>query len=206
MLPPVHLSWQVWACCATVLPAHACMYVAVLPFHCQFNPQGFNQACHKLGPSCAQPHVCPRSCMLQVARDGTELARRTVPGAFGVVHYNGKLYVTQYLSTNTVAGASTGSGVAVLKTSDLTFVTTLKPPAGLPARSFQDNDSGYSGIAVSPTGMLYVADQIWKRVGTSAPNTAFPFTPSPVSPTQSPAAEIVSPGLWFFDRVLQRQV
>lgn len=183
------------------------MYVAVLPFHCQFNPQGFNQACHKLGPSCAQPPVCPRSCMLQVAPDGTELARRTVPGAFGVVHYNGKLYVTQYLSTNTVAGTSTGSGVAVLRSSDVTFITTLKPPADL-VRVFQEDDSGYSGIAVSPTGMLYVADQIWKRVGTggspTAPNTPLPFLPSPVSPSQS--ATNVTSGLWLFDRVLQRQV
>lgn len=145
--------------------------------------------------------------MLQVAPDGTELARATVPGAFGVAHYNGNLYVTQYLSTSTVAGTSTGSGVAVLRSSDVTFITTLKPPADL-VRVFQENDSGYSGIAVSPTGMLYVADQIWKRVGTggtpTAPNTPLPFLPSPVSPSQS--ATDVTSGLWLFDRVLQRQV
>lgn len=139
---------------------------------------------------------------VQVAPDGTELSRTTVTGAWGVAHYNGRVYVEQYLSTTTVSGSSTGSGVAVLSASDLTLITTLKPPAGL-ARVYQDDDSGYSGVAVSPTGILYVADQLWKRVGSGG--SALPFTPAPVSPSQSPAASITT-GLWFFDRVLQRQV
>lgn len=135
---------------------------------------------------------------MQVNPDGTELERTTVAGAWGVAHYNGRVYVAQYLSTSTNAGNSTGSGVAVLLASDLTLITTLKPPASL-TRIFQDNDSGFSGLTVSATGILLVADQIWNRI---LPTAGAPYTPSPVNQAATP----ITSGTWFFDRVLQRQV
>jgi len=134
----------------------------------------------------------------QIAPDGTQVASATVGGSWGVAHYNGKVYVAQYLSTSSTAASSTGSGVAVLQASNLQFITTLKPPPAL-ARIFQDTDSGYSGIAVSPTGTLYVADQLWMVITASAGS---PYLPSPVNAT---AVNITS-GQWFFDRVLMRQV
>lgn len=137
---------------------------------------------------------------LQVAPDGTELARTTVGGAWGLATYQGKVYVAQYLSTSGSAAGSTGSGVAVLDASDLSLITTLKPPATL-ERVWDDTDSGYSGVAISPTGILYVADQIWNRINSATSN---PFTPTPVSPSQT--ASQINSGRWFFDRVLQRQV
>lgn len=89
--------------------------------------------------------------------------------------------------------------MAVLEASNLQFIATLKPPTAL-ARTYQptNNDAGYSGIAVSPTGTLYVADQIWKRTVASSN----PFLPSPVNAT----ATTINSGTWFFDRVLIRQV
>jgi hypothetical protein len=145
-------------------------------------------------------YFCLILCM-QLDPNGVELARTPVAGAWGLATYRGKVYVAQYLSTTTAALNSVGSGVAVLDASNLALITTLKPPAAL-ARAFQDDDSGYSGVAISPTGTLYVCDQIWQLITANATNT---FTPAPVSPTQQ-ATLINSGNRWYFDRVLQRQV
>lgn len=141
---------------------------------------------------------------MQIDADGVELARTPVGGAWGLATYRGRVYVAQYLSTSTAALNSVGSGVAVLDAADLSLITTLKPPAAL-ARVFNDGDSGYSGVAISPTGTLYVCDQIWKLNTVVSNNPSTYFTPEPVSGTQT-ASPINDGGRWYFDRVLQRQL
>ena len=138
------------------------------------------------------------ACPFQLSPNGTELACTTLPEAWGLAHYNGRVYVAQFLSTSIVAETFTGSGVAVLRASNLELITTLKPPQTL-ARVTQDADSGYSGVAISPTGMLYVADQAWWWP-TFAPGAS--YVPGPVNATASPIIN----GTWAFDRVLMHQV
>jgi hypothetical protein len=142
---------------------------------------------------------------LQVSPTGQELARLSLPGAWGVAHYKGKVYVAQYLSTTTVIGPYTGSAVAVLDATTLQFITRLTPPPAL-ARIWQDGQSGYSGIAISPSGMLYVVDQIWRFVDVNSMGNQ--FIPAPVDPIYNPRQiNFVATGnKWYWDRVLMLQL
>jgi hypothetical protein len=143
---------------------------------------------------------------LQIDPNGDEVAQTPLAGAWGLAHFKGKVHVAQYLSTATTAGVPsyTGSAVAVLDATTLQFITQLTPPLAL-ARVYDNNDSGYSGLAISPSGMLYVADQIWKLVQVTANNAATFFTPSPVDPKFSPA-QIATTNRWYWDRVLMLQL
>jgi hypothetical protein len=141
----------------------------------------------------------------QIDPNGKELARTPLAQAWGVAHFKGKVYVAQYLGTTITAGVPTytGSAVAVLDATTLQFLTRLTPPLAL-ARVYNDIDSGYSGLVISPSGMLYVADQIWKLSQITG-IVATRFTPSPVDPQYSPT-QFTASNRWYWDRVLMLQL
>jgi hypothetical protein len=139
---------------------------------------------------------------MQVNSSGIFNQSVIVSGAWGVALYKDRVYVAQYLSNNTVGVGVNGSAVSVLKASDLSQVAFLKPPSNL-TRVHQDTDSGYTGLTVDPVaGKLYVVDQIWKWIPSSAGNF---FVVDPVPPALSPGQNITGAQV-LLDRVLVRNL
>jgi hypothetical protein len=103
-----------------------------------------------------------------VSGDLTTGSVATVNGAMDVAIFQSRLVVSQYL-----AGSST---VAVLNKSDLSLVSTLT--TGI-THSNTASDSGYSGIAVSSAGKIYVVDQVYAPTSNSYTPPATSFNPSP---------------------------
>ncbi|HTE20282.1 MAG TPA: HYR domain-containing protein [Armatimonadota bacterium] len=101
--------------------------------------------------------------VLKINANGTAAVRVTLPHtreAMDVALFQNRVYVTQYLSSDSV--------VTVLNKSDLSFAGRLN--TGIPhpysgAVPGTDVDNGYSGIAISRLGRIYVADQIFAVVG-----------------------------------------
>ena len=87
----------------------------------------------------------------------------SVSGAMDLALYGGKVYVTQYLSTS--------SAIAVLDGTTLSLLDTLNPT--ITHTYLGDGDNGYSGIAIDPTGRLYLADQIYDNTTVSGQNTLY---------------------------------
>ncbi|HVX11764.1 MAG TPA: DUF4214 domain-containing protein [Pirellulales bacterium] len=81
----------------------------------------------------------------------------SVSGAMDDALDGGQLYVTQYLGPD--------SEIAVLNTSDLSLSGTITDsPKGAYANTTPDSqgyDAGYSGIAISTSGQIYVAEQLY---------------------------------------------
>jgi len=103
--------------------------------------------------------------LIRISSDLSSYSTVGVAGAMDVALYGGNAYVTQY--GYHIAGSDNYS-IAVVDLSSFTQTDTLTP-TGIPARSSSTGtDSGLSGIAISSTGMLYVADQL--AVGTGASN------------------------------------
>jgi hypothetical protein len=89
--------------------------------------------------------------IFKISADGTQLLdSQSVTGAMDVALFGGKVYVSQYLANN--------SAISVNAASDLSFLETLT--TGF-IHTSTDSDSGYSGIDVSSTGKIFVADQIY---------------------------------------------
>lgn len=87
--------------------------------------------------------------VFRLAPDGSPTHAVGVNGAADIAIYGEHLYVTQYLANH--------SAIAVLDKHTMAMTVTLKTGIAHPNH---DADSGYSGIAISSTGVLYVADQI----------------------------------------------
>jgi hypothetical protein len=103
--------------------------------------------------------------LIRISSDLSSYTSVSVAGAMDLALYGGNAYVTQY--GYNIAGGDNYS-IAVVNLSSLTQIDTLTP-TGIPARSSSTGtDSGLSGITISSTGMLYVADQL--AVGTAASN------------------------------------
>ncbi|MET8942002.1 IPT/TIG domain-containing protein [Streptomyces sp. NPDC004542] len=92
-----------------------------------------------------------------------------VLGAMDVALFGGKLYVSQYLANN--------SQIAVLDAATLAPVDTLTIPAFPHPNTALD--TGYSGIDISNTGMIYVADQIYASVAGQVSDRLLVSSPLP---------------------------
>lgn len=90
--------------------------------------------------------------LLKIAPSLSTYTSTPVVEAMGVALYGSNVYVAQYNST--------ASSVAVLSSSNLTHIDTLTF-SGVPAHSNTSVDSGYSNVAISASGTLYVADQLF---------------------------------------------
>jgi hypothetical protein len=110
--------------------------------------------------------------------------------AMDVALYAGKAYVTEYLQSN--------STIAVFYTLDLSSagiitppITTLAGPSGKVSAYNSDagTDSGFSGIDISATGKVYVAEQLYNYV--------------PAAGSYTPPGGVAMTGTRiYFDRVL----
>ena len=96
--------------------------------------------------------------VFKISPDGLSVEKTaTVSGALDDAIFDGELYVTEYLGPN--------STIAVLKEADLSLVATITGvPIGAYANTTPDAqgyDAGYSGIDISASGKVYVAEQLY---------------------------------------------
>ena len=93
--------------------------------------------------------------LYKIAPDLSSASSANVSGAMDVALFGGKAYVTQYL-----AGSS---DIEVLDASTLAAVETITIPGFV--HSNTSTDSGYSGIDISASGQIYLADQYYDNSG-----------------------------------------
>src|SRR5487761_738099 len=96
--------------------------------------------------------------VFKISADGLSVTKTAaVSGAMDDAIFDGKLYVVEYLGPN--------SSLEVLNESDLSLVNKITGvPIGAYANTTPDAqgyDAGYSGIAISPGGKVYVAEELY---------------------------------------------
>ncbi|HVX13072.1 MAG TPA: DUF4214 domain-containing protein [Pirellulales bacterium] len=96
--------------------------------------------------------------VFKISPNGTSLeAQASVNGAMDDALFDGRLFVTEYLGPN--------SAIAVLNDSNMSLVDTITDsPKGAYANTTPDAqgyDAGYSGIDISASGQIYVAEQLY---------------------------------------------
>lgn len=123
--------------------------------------------------------------VFKIPSDGnlTLATRVDVNGAMDLALFQGNVYVTQYLAAN--------STIAVLDQTSLALVDTIS--ANITGTYPTGEDSGFSGIDISATGELFVAEQIYDFVP-SAGN----YTP--------PGGTAMTGTRIYFDRVISTQL
>ncbi len=83
----------------------------------------------------------------------TTITSAPVTQAMDVALYNGNVYAVEY------NGGS--SAIAVLSQSNLSLLDTITLSGPSIGSNAPGSDSGFSGIDISPTGVMYVADQVF---------------------------------------------
>lgn len=112
--------------------------------------------------------------LYKVAPDGSSASYTAVPGAFDVTLAGVDAYVSQYGESDSGAGPA----VAVVDTATMAITSELSTGY---TNTNPSRDSGYSGIAISPQGSLYLADEFYSA--TSYSDMLLVSPPQPVPPT-----------------------
>ena len=118
--------------------------------------------------------------------------------SMGIALFAGNAYVTEYLASDSAIGVFNMSNLAPAG-----VITLPNPtgPSGFNATFPTGSDSGYSGIAISPTGQIYVAEQIYNTTSSSfSPNGTTAITGNSIifdrimvsSPLSLPVVSVVS--------------
>lgn len=119
----------------------------------------------------------------KISPNGQTVSSASVPGAFSVALLGSRLYVSEY-------GEGSYPAVTVLNAS--TLATEDSFYTGFTNTS-TSRDSGYSGIAISPQGKIYLADQFYSSPGYS--DRLLVSSPQPIG---SPFCSSLSPYLRNF--------